>query len=337
MKTVRWKTLDIIKAMTVPSMIIVHNSIWWLSYHHFAIASAMGSWFLVPRLLAFFVMLVPATAGAALFFYLKQHRNEGLPVFTYILKRAIFLSLAGFVMNFLAFGLGATLQWNVLQFFSVSMVIIYLFIRFLNTSLLFMFGALALFAAPLLRNTFSPRGDFYLYEVMLGSSNATHLWPFFPWFSIVVCGFLIASLFHNVKLTNFLAKRLMFIGGLLMLLAHYFGVLFYSIDFQNLWGEVIFQPPTMQVLGTIGVLLLTFGLIHQLFNKSVISPFSIVASLSAGLFYIYIFHMIVGHQIQLHFLKDSSSIFLLWVVIVMQLILAYLIGVMVQYLKSRRS
>lgn len=332
----RWRTLDIIKACTVPAMIIVHNTIWWLSFHPAAIPAAMESWFLLTRALAYFVMLIPATAGAALFFYLGQHRGAALPPFSSVLLRALALSAVGFAMNVLAFGTDAALQWNVLQFFSLSMIVLYAVLQFSNVYVLTLLGVATLLTAPLLRDVFGTHTDSYVAAILIGEPYGTHLWPFFPWFAVVVTGFVVARVLHNKKTEIKKAIAILCSGCALIVLSGISGSLLFNIDFTNVWGSVIFEPPTMHIAGIIGVGLSLFGLVHLLLRHLTFSPYSIIRTLSAGLFYIYVLHMIVGHRLHSMFLQHSNDVSLMWGAIALQLVMAYLVGALVIYAKTNR-
>jgi len=330
----RWNSLDIIKAIMVPAMIIVHNTIWWLSYHPSFIAGAMETWFLFIRYISYLVLLIPATAGAALFFYLKQHRENSLPSFKKIVLRALILSAVGFAMNIAAFGSAAFWQWNVLQFFSISMIIIYGLLVFAPSWSISVIGAFTLFSAPLWREIFAAFTDNYVFALLIGEPTNIHLWPLLPWFSVVAMGFATAQLFHSSHFNKRSVTFVITVGSLLTLVSAISGKLLLEIDFNNLWGESIFQPPTLQMIGTLGIGFLLFGSTHYLFKNVVTTPYSLVQCFSCGLFYVYVIHMIFGHRLQQLVLQYNEAIVFLWLSVIAQVIIAYGIGALVVYLKS---
>ena len=335
MERMRWVTLDVIKALCLVAMIFVHNTIWWLSYHPFAQSAALEGWFNIPRIAAFFVMMFPATAGAALFFYFRQHEQAMLPPFKYILKRALILISVGFSMNLLAFGSESLFQWNVLQFFSLSMLVVYVCLRFLHLRWLLVMGSLSLVLAPVFRMLFEQHSDIYLIAILFGEPHSIHFWPFFPWFSMVAIGYILAhTLYRSVDATRSL--QVISVGVLFVLWSAIADQFLYAFDFHNLWGGLIFQPPTLQVVGSLGVCLITFGSVHLIAQKKMrLYSYGLINTLSIGLFYIYVTHMIIGHHMQIQLLQ-YQNIMLLWYAIIFQLILAYVIGCGVIY-KRRHS
>lgn len=322
----RWVSLDVIKAITVVAMIIVHNVIWWLSFHPSVARSAIDSWFIIIGLLSFFVMMIPVTAGAALYFYFGQHKQKKLPPFTSVLKRALLLVSVGFIMNTLAFGSEYMFQWNVLQFFSLGMIILFLVVNYLNIRWLLFFGLVSVLVAPILRVALSTYNDLYIVSIMIGEPNGAHFWPLFPWFSLLVTGYSVAYVFFVNQAALKKSYLVIASGVTLIIFTIISGPMVLEFDFKNLWGENIFQPPVMQVFGIIGVALCLFGLVELLNSKKVQLPYSSLQVFGVGLFYTYVVHMILGHQLQLRVLRNYEEISFLWLAIICQIILAYYIG-----------
>jgi uncharacterized membrane protein len=316
-------------------MIVVHNAIWWLSYHPIFIAQTMESWFLIVRYISYLVLLIPATAGAALFFYLKQHTKGTLPPFKTIIYRAVLLSAIGFLMNLLAFGYNSLLQWNVLQFFSLSMIIVYVLLLTAPRWSVIITGILAVLSAPLLREIFTEYTGTYIGAILIGEPTNIHLWPLFPWFSVLAMGFWAASLLYNKD--DHLRRTVLFVlaGGLLIFISVLSGTFLLEIDFHNLWGESIFSPPTYRMIGILGVGMTLLGTGNFLYRDMSIPRYGIIQCFSYGLFYIYVIDMIIGHRLQKHVLQYSDSMSLLLLTIAAQIVIAYLIGAFIVYLKLK--
>jgi len=320
----------------VPVMIIVHNVIWWLSYHPEQIAPAMDTWFWIIQYISYFILLIPVTAGAALFFYFRQHNTDKhLPKFSAVLIRAVVLCVIGFTMNVLAFGSAALWNWNVVQFFSLSMLVTYAVLRFGYHWQLFCLGAGALFFAPALREYFIGYTDNYIVAIIIGEPSSTHLWPFLPWFAVIVLGFWLAKISYGKPNQTRIASSLVAIGAGCMLLSAIAGKLLLEIDFTNLWGERVFQPPTGRMIGTIGVGLVSFGIVQLFFRNIKSVQYGIITAFSFGLLYIYVFHMIVGHRTQQLLLQTNDAMIWLWVSIALQILMAYGVGVLVLYGRYR--
>ncbi len=333
----RWNSLDVLKAIMVPGMIITHNTIWWLSYHPIFIADAMEGWFVSVRYISYLVLLIPATAGAALFFYLRQHKGKELPPFKNIIYRAVALSAVGFLMNLLAFGHNSLWQWNVLQFFSLSMIIVYTLLAIAPRWSVVVAGIVTILSAPMLRDIFVAHSDTYIGAILIGEPTNIHLWPLFPWFSVLAMGFWVASLLYNGH--DYLRRTVFVVltGGLLIGISILSGTFLLEIDFNNLWGESIFTPPTYRMVGTIGVGMVIFGVGNFLYRGMSMPRYGIIQCFSYGLFYTYVIHMILGHQLQKHILHHSDSMSLLLLAISSQIVMAYLIGAFVLHLRLQAS
>src|SRR3989338_9147424 len=130
----RWRGLDIVKAIGVILMVVLHVVMWWyIPYDYGAERVSEMFFFFLPflKFIGLFVIIIPITAGASLRYFLDENfkDNEKLVM---VLKRSFLLIFTGYFMNLLAWGRAEFLDWDVLQFVGVGLALAALMIRFFS-------------------------------------------------------------------------------------------------------------------------------------------------------------------------------------------------------------
>ncbi|MFH1375908.1 MAG: acyltransferase family protein [Patescibacteria group bacterium] len=349
-KEKRWAVLDIAKAIAVIFMILGHNLMWWYTVGghrfvaHFEFEARLAP--IIFGVAALFVMTIPIIAGMALRFHFRRGWDEQkrklirgkAPALLTVVQLAIYISALGFLLNYLNWDWDDAFNWNVLQFFALSLIVITLTLKFLSLDYLLALAAAVLLSAAWLREFFWRDGNFaYLETALFGEPSSSNVWPFFPWFAIVVFGFLIAQLYLLPKYRKRFSKILIVSGGILISTTLLFsGSLFYDLDFANVWGATIFQPPLTKVLGQLGFFAVLFAGLHYFFSQSKLRPYGVINVFSHGILYIYLFHFTIGYQLT-NAWKLQYEFKLLGISLLLQLLVAYLIGAAVVFLKRRKG
>ena len=336
----RWQSLDIVKAFGVLLMIVLHVIMWW--YIPFDYGSDKVDdmfFFFLPflKLIGLFVIIIPITAGASLRYFLKGNFNDNDALLK-IIKKSLFLIVIGFLINLLAWGRAEFLDWDVLQFVGVSLIVAALMIRFLPAAFMWLAGALILFSAPLLRIILDKWKFNYFVAVLVSNNEGSFFWPFFPWFSFVVYGFLTAHYYLKYRNRKTMYAVLQVCSILFIGLALLHGKLFFADDIRNIWGPGIFQAPTLTLLANIGVfnLLLVYG--ENFIKKIEARKFGIFNVFSRGILWIYVVHIAAGyHIVRLIQSQFSESPAYMLVAFAFVFALSYLTGAVAVHLKGRRK
>ncbi|MFH1375904.1 MAG: heparan-alpha-glucosaminide N-acetyltransferase domain-containing protein [Patescibacteria group bacterium] len=345
-KNSRWAVLDIAKAIAVIFMLLGHNLMWWyVTDGQQFVANLEIEINLAPLIFgvfALFVMSLPITAGMALRFYFrrawdtqKQKLGKQFP-FLKKLRVALYVVLCGFLLNYLNWGTDDIFLWNVLAFFGLSLFTIIFFLKFFRWRYLQIFALTVLLSAPWLRAFFWRDGQYsYPEAVFFGEPGNLHDWPFFPWFAIIVSGFFIADFYLSKHKKQF-SKILSIAGSVLLLLALLVsGSVFYRLDFNNAWGANLFEPPTLRILGQLGFFAIFFAALNYFFGKTKLKKYGIINTFSHGILYIYLFNYTVGYHLT-NFWKLQHEFKMLGISLLLQFIVAYLIGTLVVFLKFRK-
>ncbi|MBI2657833.1 DUF1624 domain-containing protein [Candidatus Woesearchaeota archaeon] len=317
MEPKRWVALDCFKAAAIFVMISWHLSIWWANLNPAVGKSLLmvgvTPWpYFLQVVVAFsghFVMSIPVIAGASLRFYLDKHgsRLNRKKVMAAIAKRASALAALGFTMNLLAFGPEYWHLWNVLQLVSLSMVIIAFLALYSSPYLLAISGFAVIFSAPFMRD-FLQGADYYPAFALVGDRLGDNIWSFFPWYGVVVYGFLAAHLYLSFKAKkqeNIFRVVLASASLLIIFIAFIKGSFFYAVDLQYPWGPLLFQPHTLTVLAQLSVFTLLIMLADVISSGIKLSKFGIINVFSKGILWIYIAHMVVGFRL-IEFLVDNG-------------------------------
>ena len=316
MESKRWLALDLFKTIAIFVMIAWHLSIWWVNLHPSIekglLMVGVTPWpYLLQVIVAFsghFVMSIPLIAGAALRFYIdKFDSSRGNELMVAILKRAAALACLGFVMNFLAFGVEYWHLWNALQLISLSIVIIIIFMVYSSPYLLAISGFLAILSSPFIRNLLHNTNNYFSF-MLIGDRFGDNIWSFFPWYGVVVYGFLFVHLYLHFKDEHKKRRLKIFLlgaGFFVIAAALAKSKFFYAVDFQYPWGPLLFQPHTLTVLAQLSVFTALIIMMDFFFSGVKISKFGIINAFSKGILWIYVVHMIVGFRL-IEFLFENG-------------------------------
>ena len=350
----RWVALDAMKAVAVLVMISWHLSLWWVGQNtHINISGGrlmVGEtpWpFLLQIIVAFsgnFSMSIPIVAGVALYLFLDKWQNKKTAqdenhLVTYVFKRALVIAALGYIMQFLAWGADYWYFWNVLQLISVSMIIIMLFMLYSSIYLLAASGLAAIISAPLMRNILGKYSSYWTFAI-IGDKLGNNIWAFFPWYGIIVYGFVLTYFYLKHKRTGKI-RNLNFILILSSLIIIVIAILdkkfFYAVDLAHPWGSMLFQPPTLTIFAQIAVFNIALACLDFYFSKAgKIKKYGIINSLSRGILWIYLAHMIVAYRLIGWMLANGYyNVLYLSMLMIFIFALSYFIGVLTIIIKEK--
>lgn len=343
----RWLALDFVKAIGAILMVVLHVVVWWhipLDYGTEGTTKVSDAFFIVLPFLKFiglFVIIIPITAGASLRFYLKEVLNKKFSILKNkklisIFKRSILLIFLGYLINILAWGKDEFLDWDVLQFIGIGFILL-VFMAKLGVDFLWVIGAFSLFSAPFLRAVLDDWKFNYFIAVLISNDEGNFFWPLFPWFSFLVYGYLVADYYIKNKKRGIFYFATAAVSAIAILIALYQNKLFFMPRVENFWGPEIFQAPTLTILG--GISVFNIALIGaEIFLKNVKRlMFGFINTFSKGLLWIYILHIIIGYHL-INFVNSvSGGIDAMVIAVMLLILLSYLIGVAVVWLKDRHK
>ena len=250
--------------------------------------------------LSWFIFSIPITAGCSLRMYYQSHLKKNRLI-NFSLKNIIFvglfLAISGFIMNFLAFGFEFIFAWNVLQFIFLSFIVITILLKLFSVYVLYSVGILSLFITEPLTSILLNKNPNYLLSILIGNPSNLFYWPFFPWFSIVVFGFLVADLYVKLKHSSEFNWIFLSTGILLLSISFFRKELVPGFDPNSIWGPSIYQPKIGVVLAVIGFFSLLIVFANFLTRYIKITKYGIVNSYSKGILWIYLIYMILAYHL----------------------------------------
>src|SRR3989338_2944403 len=336
----RWRGLDIVKAIGVILMVVLHVVMWWyIPYDYGAERVSEMFFFFLPflKFIGLFVIIIPITAGASLRYFLDENfkDNEKLVM---VLKRSFLLIFTGYFMNLLAWGRAEFLDWDVLQFVGVGLALAALMIRFFSMPFLWIVGALTLISAPFLRMALGKWELNYIIAVLIGNNEGNFFWPFFQWFSFIIYGFFISHYRLTCRNKKNIYLILQIFSFIVLILAFYLNKLFFVDDIRNIWGPGIFQAPTLTLLANIGVFNLMLIFAEKFFKSVKTKKFGVINVFGRGILWIYVLHIVIGYYL-VNFVKYYfvDSVMAMLITIAFMLVLSYVIGVAAVWLKERKA
>ena len=290
--------LQMLKALCVIGMVAVHSFYWAATSHNGRLPVEETNTLLgIVRhgmVIGVLPLLLPFTAGCALRLEWSWPDGRRRPIaFRELLTHTAVLLALGYSMNLLAGGWYALWSWNVLQFMALSLAVIALVLRLGGTPALAFAGLFVLMASDPLRN----RIPFYQgpgwMRILLGDPTDYHTWPFFPWFSTVVFGWLLCEGVLRWRDSACFRVLILVLGSAAAALALNAGRLIPLFDRLNLIGPRVMQPPAVAVVGIIAwaaLLTIAFSFVPRFPLKR----YGVVRCFNAGILWIYLVHMIVG-------------------------------------------
>jgi hypothetical protein len=329
-----WPALSVVKFICVSVMIFVHAHMM-LVTKSYAFTDTSGFFYKVTSnwmFIGLFLFTLPIIAGAIFRMDLSEY-IVGEKLKSYSFKKtisiAIFLALAGFFMNIMTAGMQYVFSWNVLQLIGLSFIVIVALLKVSSIRVVFLAGLTALFLAEPLRNFLNSSADFYLVGVLIGGSKGFMFWPFFPWFSVIVFGFLMAHYYLKYQDSNKFRISAIAMGVSFLAIAIFRGEISPYLNPEYVWGSSLFQPRIGLVLAAMGLFaVMTIGA-NYFFNGLHLKKYGIINSYSKGILWIYVIQMFVSYQLSLlikgFFPMDKPSL-VYFIFIVGMLLFCWLIG-----------
>ena len=226
-------------------------------------------------------------SGASYFLWTKSSRARGkseLEISKISVRRGLFVFGVGLAFNILVWLPEDTFNWDVLTLIGVALLILNL-ARRLPLPPLILAAVISMLISPILRSLADYDSywvnhyfdyDLTLSDVLIGFVT-TGYFPFFPWITFSLAGFVAASLlFPEPSETDSSAPLpstmpMMLLGATLFVAAL---IALYSRPWlpetlSDYLGDWEMFPPTLAyVLGMLGVCLLLFGALHQYVDRN---------------------------------------------------------------------
>jgi hypothetical protein len=293
--------------------------------------------------LGLFLAALPIIAGAVLRMDFGENMADGkLQNYSIrkITRNAIFIASAGFFMNMITWGWQYTFSWNVLQLVGLSFIIITILLKFFSIRVVFLLGLIALFFAEPLRILLGSLDNSYLIGILIGTDSAFLIWPFFPWFSVIVFGFLIAHYYLKYQDSIMFKAAAMAIGLAFLTAAIFRGEISPYLDPAYVWGTTVLHQKIGWVLASMGLFCILVVIGNIFFNKLHLRKYGIINSYSRGILWIYVVQMFVSYKlsffIKRFFLMDTPS-WEYFILPIVMLLLGWLIGALSIKLLQEKS
>lgn len=297
----RWFALDLFKVIAMFLLVLVHCSVWLAtSGSDRQMSGEDPFWiFYLTKILTYlgmFPMSLPITIGLSFRFMLGKYWNDfSLLSWVSVFKRAGILFLLGTLTNYLSWGLSEIWIWDILQFASISLILVVFVLKYISEKFLYAFGVIALFISPYLRDTILVKPEFYsnkIFMIILGDFEGDNFWPLFPWVFYVILGIFISSQFikYGTKISNWLIACSMVVLLAIKLCGLSINM---NIDLKDIWGPNFMLPETHTVLAIVCYAVLLIGLLMKWDLKNARIKNSISA-ISNQITLYYVFHLALG-------------------------------------------
>ena len=299
-----WVALDIFKFVCMSVMVFVHIHIALITEFN-RITNSFGFYYEITNkfmFLGLFLIALPITAGAILRMNFGKHLIHGKLKDYKISKvvwMAIFISLFGFFMNMITWGIKYTFSWNVLQLIGLSFIVIMILLKTFSIRAVFLTGLITMFAIKPLRIFLGDFDYIYFINIFIGTDSYRTFWSFFPWFSVVVFGFLFAHYYLKYKDSIKFRISAMMIGMTLISIAILRNEISPYLDPEYVWGTALSKPTIGWIFASIGFFYVLMVLGNIFFNKIRLRKYGIINCYSKGILWIYIAQMFVGFKLSL--------------------------------------
>ena len=196
-------------------------------------------------------------------------------------------------MNVASIGWRGFADWNVLQFFSLSMAVLLLVFKYCPPSLawgmLLSLSIVALFGNQMPILLGAPD---YVRSVFVGNTSY-HAWPFCPWFVTVFAGVMIAWMRIRWALCHTHLGILLLLAGAVCVIFAVFGGVFPPDfkDSENVIGNKVFIVSPLKLSGLMGMAFVVLGILSLCFGQKDLKPYGVLNSFSKGVLWIYLVHL----------------------------------------------
>ncbi|EKE19128.1 MAG: hypothetical protein ACD_9C00124G0002 [uncultured bacterium] len=329
-----WPGLNFVKFVCVAVMVFVHSHLILITDRSYSIADTSGFFYGITSKTMFvglFLFILPIIAGAIFRMDLGARIVNGRLIdysFKKVVRIAIFLTLAGFFMNFLTANIKYLFSWNILQLMALSLIIVVALLKFISIRAVFLLGLVTLIAAESLRNFLSD-SHFYFINILIGGDKGFIFWPFFPWFSVIVFGFLFAHLYLKYEDNIKFRIGALVAGVAFLAIAAFRGEISPYLDPEYVWGASLFQPKIGLVLASMGLFSVLVVVANYVFSNVQLKKYGIVNSYSKGILWIYVIQMFANYKlaalVKRFFPIDGPSV-AYFILPVSMLLLSWLIG-----------
>ncbi len=308
----RFLSLEVLKGLGIIYLVGLHTWVWIyldLSVYQLRYEQMQG----IFPLFGYFGLHVlgfqiPMLAGVT--FYLANVRKPGR--WSVVYQRAVMILLLGYIVNFLCWGSYGVMDWDVLQFLGLCMMLTYPVLRWIpdgwNVLILVAVSVPGLTIAS--QFPWSQFADRYWYAIVIGSPGGEHFWALCPWLFIFTFGLFVGFVLHNNHAIFNKALVIMgvaFLGGSLVLGK------FHPVVTTALWGTDMFKPSAWYVLGIVGMTTLMILLLRALFKRyaSVRDRLkdSFIVILGRSILWVYLFNLVVGYHVTFWALQRFTPTF----------------------------
>jgi len=340
----RYVSLDILKAIGIIYLIILHQIIWLFIKDDtgglfFEEASGIVLGYFSRFGIHAFGGQLPLLAGTTFFLALHSKYVQ----WNDMLKRTLLLAALGFLMNVLTWGFDDFFDWDILQFLALSFLIIFPILKIFSRRKAMIILTIAGFTALCLSEYF-PILDYhknYLYIIIFGDVIGGHYWPLLPWFSLVVCGIWAGRVLlkNNTKELIILAS----VGSVLLCMSIVSGKFLPPTDLSHVWGPALFSPSPYFVCGMMGFGFLGISLLELSFKhfpqfKSMMER-SFLIYYGQGILWIYLATTMIGFNVTEFLtinvgLNYQQSLKLLPILIMANLLFGFVIGKLISLRKK---
>lgn len=300
MKSKRYTSVELLKGLGIVYLIGLHEWVWmWLDLSRNVIRwPEMEGGFPYFGYFGLHVLgfQVPLLAGVT--FYLATVRKQTpLKLF---LRRVLILLTLGYMINYLCWGIYGVLDWDVLHFVSLCMLLTFPLIRYIPVGIGVLIASIGGICALVMSNQY-PMAQFegsYLYAIIVGSKGGEHFWPLCPWFFVWTMGLVVGYVLDSGR--KRLRQALLLVGGIMLGLSlatkH-----FHPVVTTALWGGDMFKASPFYILGICGASALLIGFLEHVFQANEswrqLCEGSFVVKMGRAILWLFLLNTVGGYHV----------------------------------------
>ena len=261
-----------------------------------------------------FIAIISVIVGCSFYFWISRKK----PSLKKVVTKSLLLIALCFALNLLIWGTEDMFSWDALAFYGLSFIVAFTLINH-SVKLFYFAGVITLFGGSFLRDLLGKFSENYIYMIILGDKTGFNYWPFFPWFSLFVAGYLLSDI--HMKKRN---KYLLPIGISLFLLSLITKNFFFNYDSNNIWGPQIFIINPIRVLGMVGLAIILLETIEKINSKKDNLFKNLLKVYSYSILPVYLYHLIIGNYLLSIINKNHYSLLVIY--LIFMLVSSYFIG-----------